>query len=549
MFLGDETVAIPSTTTYDTGVSVAYPSDAHNTLISTQNVAGVWSVATKADTKKTNPASNLRLTVINQPLLVGDTVEIKVRYDLNKVIDPTITDPFVDATGASYGGALNVTVESGKFLNTVSNSDLLETGDIDIYSVIPKDIKQKDFLKSIINMFNLYIERDKDNPNNYRIEDYSSFFTNTAVDFQIKKDNSQETVFEPMGLLEASEYLYAYKEDKDQYNTDYNEETQEIYGQRSGLIDNDFVKKITTTDIIFSPTPIVGQDSVDMVVPTIIKAGEEYKTTAHNIRILYYNGLKTTSTAWTMGDTFGNDVDYTSYPYAGHFDDPYTPTLDINFGLPKKIYYNNIFNDITLTNNNLFNNYHLPQLQQVANRDSKLVSAYFYLKPSDISQLTFRVIYFFDNSYFRLYKIENYDPNRPLTKCYFIKLINVNPYNTITENITGGSGKFDTGFSGGVGVDEDIPVINQKSFIGGNIQTEQHIVRGVDNYVDKTSKDIFIVGDRNYIAPNLDNVVLINSSDLSITESNVTYINGKLQETPTTGGGTSDLVVFTSALL
>ena len=533
MFLGDETVAIPTTTTYDTGALVAYPSDAHNTIITTQNVAGVWSVASKADTKKTNPASNLRIPKFNIPLLVGDTVEIKTNANANKSIDPTLLFPFVDATGVGYSGTATVTVDSGKFLNTITNPDVIETAEIDIYAVIPKDVKQKDYLKSILNMHNLYMERDKDNPNNYRIEEYSSFFTNTAVDWQEKKDNSQETVFNPMGLLEAAEYLYSYKEDKDQYNTDYKDSTQEIYGQRSGLIDNDFVKKITKTDIIFSPTPIVGQDNVDIVVPTITKAGAGYETTAHNIRILYYGGLKTTSTVWDLNDTFGNTYPQSSYPYAGNFDDPYNPTLDINFGLPKKIYYNNAFNDITLTNNNLFNKYHLPQLQQVANRDSKLVSAYFYLKPSDISQLTFRVIYFFDNSYFRLYKIENYDPNKPLTKCHFIKVINVNPYNTITENITGGSGKFDTGLSGGVGVEEDIPQLIQRQFIDNNDQTEEHIVKGLNNYVDATAKSVMIIGNNNYVAPNVSNVVLINSSDLTITESNVTYIDDKQVESVT----------------
>jgi len=530
MYLGDETVAIPTTTTYDTGASVAYPSGAHSTDI---GITGAG-VVTKLDNKKTNPASNLRITDFNIPLLAGDTVEIKARYNTNKTINTLNSQLFEDASGNAFGGTVTVTVDSGKFYNGITNSTVIETGDIDIYSVIPKGIKQKDFLRSIMNMFNLYLEQDKNDPNNYLIESWDSFyFATTAKDWSNKLDVSQDVKFEPMALLEASEYLYTYKEDKDRYNKDYKDSQDEIYGQRSGLIDNDFLKKITKTDVIFSPTPIVGQDNVDMVVPTIIKDDVGYKTTAHNIRILYYGGLKTTTTAWTLTNTFGSSADYTSYPYAGHFDDPYNPTLDINFGLPKKIYYNNTYNDITLTNNNLFNKYHLPALQQIANRDSKLVSGYFYLKPSDIATLTFRCNYFFDNSYFRLYKIENYDPNKPLTKCYFTKVLNVNPFTEITEFVGGGFGDFDSGFVGGVGVQEDVPLLDNKLFENNNFARSENIVKGEGNYVDKSADHILITGNNNYIAPNISNVTLINSNDLIITESNVTYVGGKLVEAAT----------------
>jgi hypothetical protein len=547
MFLGDDAIAIPPTTTYSTGVNVAYPSDAHWTVRQFQG-----STPVKVDNKKTNPASNLPLTVEGLSLLSGDVIDVvwSISYTGTTAgtVYPAITDPFVDLAGTTgFSGTTTFKINSGKFLNTVTNNAVLELGTVPISSVIPKNIKQKDFLRSIMNMFRLEMQPHPTIADNYIIEPYSQFYQNTVVDWTEKLDNSNDVIFEPMGLLEAAEYLYKYKDDKDYYNETYKSEFNETYGQRSGLIDNDFVKKITTTELIFSATPIVGQSDVDLVVPTIIKNEQVVKQTESNIRILHYGGLKTTSTVWEIVSTFGNVFPQTSYPYSGHFDDPYNPTLDINFGLPKRLFYDNTFNQITLTNNNLFNKYHLPFLKQIANRDSKLVSAYFYLKPSDIRALSFRPIYAFKNAYFRLYKVENYDPAKPITKCQFIKLIDVNPYVMLTAAPNGGFEEFASGYSDGVEITEIMPEIKGVYLADNNNAGAKHTINGANNYVAKSAefvdvngndnvinsfaKNITITGDRNIIESGVVDVTLINCFDLTVSESG-TYVDGKLQVTP-----------------
>ena len=554
MYLGDETTAIPTTTTYSTGTAVAYPSDAHSTTIvtSTSNVIPTINIFTKTDNKKLNPASNIKVTLPNVPLVAGATVEIRAKLTNPKVVFPlSPTVKFYDSLGATYGGTKTVYIRSGKFLNTITNSSIYETGTIDMYSVVPKGIKQKDFLTSIFNMYGLQIEPSRNDQKHLIIEPYEDFYLAGGADWSHKRDISKDLVQEPMGLLEAAEYLYKYKDDKDYYNESYKAEFEETYGQRSGLIDNDFVKKITTNEVIFSPTPLVGQYNMDMILPTIVKNDATYKSIEGNIRILHYGGLKTTTTVWSLDDTFGNTYNYTSYPYSGHLDDPYNPTLDINFGLPKRLYYDNTFNPIILTNNNLFNKYHLPSLKQIANRDSKLVSGHFNLRPSDIQNLSFRYTYFFDNSYFRLYKIENYDPNQPITKCYFIKLINVNPFTTNTAVANGGDGDIVIGFDDGVDVGEEIPSLSyDKSGNGNDLGTKSNTIVGYDNRVADTALFVNIVGDGNYVAENtnrislinsnnnyinsgLTNVTLINSEGLTIEESNVSYVNGKFVEATT----------------
>ena len=548
LYLGDETVTIASGGSYDTGATVAYPSDAHSTNIIMASTTGAGSVSNKTPNYN-DPASNCRLSRNELLLSASDTVEIKVKYNLNKVISiaPIGTpDSFIDfGSFAFYDGTHNVTVESGKLTVNVTKASVEENGTIDIYQAVPKEIKQKDFLKSIMNMFRLEIQPNPNQLDDYIIEPYDNFYSNTGVNWSQKLDVSQDLVFEPMGLLEASEYLYKYKDDKDYYNETYKGEYTETYGQRSGLIDNDFVKKLHTTELIFSPTPSVQYPGVDLILPTIIKNEDTYKQTESNIRILYYGGLQSTQSVWSIySEVANNTEDYTSYPYAGHFSDPYTPSIDINFGLPKRLYYDSSFADIEVTNNNLFNAYHLPFLKQVAQRDSKLVSGYFYLKPEDISGLDFRLAYFFNNAYHRLIRVENYDPNKPLTKCYFLKILSTTPFESIQEWANGGKEDIG-GKEDGVDIEETLPELKRPQRTGRNYGKQPHKIQGKDNYVDDQAKNIKIQGDNNYVGANVSNVnltnsnnnniiggvtnvTLINTDGANVTESNVFYINGEL---------------------
>ena len=548
LFLGDETVSIPVSGSYDTGSNVAFPSDAHSTNIA---ITGIFPSLTVTKTPNyNNPASNLKTDRNNILLSAGDTVEIKVSYEPN----PSTADLFRDASGNTYGGTIAVTVESGKFISNISNSVVAENSTIDLYSAVPKDIKQKDFLKSIMNMFRLEIEPDLINPNNYIIEPFDDFYLNTTNDWSTKWDISQDLTIEPMGLLEAAEYLYTYKGDKDYYNNSYDAEFTETYGQRSGLIDNDFVKEVEKTEVIFSPTPSVQVPSVDLILPTIIKDDPNYTAIESNIRILQYSGLQTTQSVWGIeSEVIGDTENYTYYPFTGHFDDPYNPTFDLNFGLPKRLYYDSSFEDVNLTNNNLFNAYHLPFLKQISQRDSKLVSGWFYLKPSDIAELSFRPLYFFNNAYFRLVKIENYDPNNPVTKCYFLKLLNTTPFTSIEEWNNGGSKEVGKDDDDGIETTEKYPVTTKSQRSNDNYGDKSTTIVGDKNYVADSAKNVTIQGDNNFVGENVIGVSLINSSDnrvlegvtdvtlintnnQEITESGVIYVNGKKLEGLGEGG-------------
>ena len=84
---------------------------------------------------------------------------------------------------------------------------------------------------------------------------------------------------------------------------------------------------------------------------------------AFNLKL--WGGLKNTDQQWLHIDASGTTFK-TQYPYAGMYDDPYTPTVDIGFNLSNEIYYSNVFNNvITFSNNNLYNKYYKKFIEEI----------------------------------------------------------------------------------------------------------------------------------------------------------------------------------------
>lgn len=111
----------------------------------------------------------------------------------------------------------------------------------------------------------------------------------------------------------------------------------------------------------------------------------------------------------------------TSYGYAGHLDDPKTPTVDLNFDKPAEVFY-------TLTNpypsNNLYTAYWEHFLNEILNNRSALMTCFVNLKASDMYNIDFSKYIHVDGSYYRLNKIIDYDSEgHQSTKVELLKVI------------------------------------------------------------------------------------------------------------------------------
>jgi len=155
---------------------------------------------------------------------------------------------------------------------------------------------------------------------------------------------------------------------------------------------------------------------------------------------------------WNHTSLGTNDYQAT-YPYVGMWDDPYNPTETLDFGIPRKIYWDNTFQAVNATDNNLFNKYYKQYVEEITDKNSRIVTAWFALTTNDVRTADFKKLFWWDNAYFRLNKIMDYKQNQ-LTQCEFLKLNFADPFVlNIVELI---NGKNET-----IG-DETLPVFENK---------------------------------------------------------------------------------------
>lgn len=292
---------------------------------------------------------------------------------------------------------------------------------VNMNNTIPKNVKQIDFLMGIIKSENLYMELDLTDSDNYIIEKRADFFQDAnPLDWTSKWDFQKETEIIPMGDLDFREYLFTYKKDGDKYNKLYFDEFGETYGQEQIYVDNDFIQSQKKNELIFAATPLVGNSQNNLVYPVMAQSnGTAIKPMACIIRRLYVGGLLSCNMYSFESGT--QNFQFTSYPYAGHLDNPYNPTIDLCWDNPKKLYYN--FPALTYTNNNLYVRNWQKFIEQITDQNSKVVVMWMYLKASDISKFTFRKKVWIVDSYYLVNKIFDYNPQEvQSTKVEFLRL-------------------------------------------------------------------------------------------------------------------------------
>lgn len=296
-----------------------------------------------------------------------------------------------------------------KIGNTVPVSVELEEGDtMKIQYTMPKSMKQRDFLKSIISMYNLYITQDRLRTNVLEIIPYNEFylaFKDQAVDWSDKLDVGQEIGITPLSELSAKEYRLLFDDDSDYWSQSYKTKFNEVYGESRTVIDNDFILDTKSVKVVFAPPvmreQVAGRTMVHLYkVENGVKVPDNFKP-----RVVYFKP-QVTCPSWNITYASGN-ISYNSYPYAGHLDDILEPSDDVLFAPPQEVYFSIGLYPLT---SNLYNNYYKGLIEAIGDRNSRLLEGYFYLTPTDIMNLDFRKIIKVGNHYFQLQKVDKYNP-------------------------------------------------------------------------------------------------------------------------------------------
>ena len=404
--------------------------------------------------------------------------------------------------------------------------------------VVPQKIKQSDLFSSIIKRFNLYIDYDPIDDKKLIIETRDEFLTDERVNLEHLVDRSKDYNIKPMGALNSGRFIFKDQLDKDNLNDTYNKVNDEVYGQLTLDVENDFLNADKTITTIFAPTPLETFSGVnDRVLSSmrfVDKDNKPAQATA-KIRLLYWGGLLNTQKTWKLGAI----TKYTQYPYAGHLDNPYNPTFDLNWFVPKQLYYDfsygNKFN-LSYSNNNCYNIYWKKYIEEITDRNSKILECNLALRPYDYNELSFRKSYYIDGSYWRLLKVEDFDAmSEQTTKCMFLKVEPKDIFVPEVKVVKGGIEDYADDTPVPIG-DALVFPNNSSGKTQDRLQFGDSIKGGTrsivaSDYVEQgiESKNSLIVGSDNSKAF-ADNVTIINSPYTETNRPNEAYINNLFVE-------------------
>ena len=400
--------------------------------------------------------------------------------------------------------------------------------DVDFNGVIPKKVKQTDFMLSLMRMFNLYFEPSKDLPNTLIIEPRDDYYESGEIEDWTRKIDLNVEISEQVIAETQNKYTqFMYKKDSDWFNEDYISKTNNNYGEYNYIMDNDFIKGTKKIELLFSPTPITNvRDAYGIIIPKIIKVQSSSGTGDGIAQHYDFNTRILTKNSAGLISAGGNNIrfegiTFSTYPYIGHLDDPINPTYDLNFGEVSSIFDGGAFGWdnylIGMPSDNLFNTYYSRMLDEYSNPSSKIVTLSMYLTPVDIANFRFnKSIYLnIDGSgqYYKVLNIDGYDPtsNGKTCKVTLLKTI----YTTVPKTFNADDGLYDGDITlpgTPIYIPPYVPILSGLMSNGnntsrdrdalilgsGNSSGKSGVIVGQSNIV--SSKNSVVSGDSNIIA-------------------------------------------------
>jgi hypothetical protein len=302
---------------------------------------------------------------------------------------------------------------------------------VDMNQLLPQ-VKQRDFFLSLVKMFNLMIQDDPNQAGNLIVEPRDDFFASRmkVKDWTDLVDYNQDIVVTPMSELDVRRYEFKYQLDDDYYNTQYDTETNGTYGNYGIDYLNEFSNEVRTIELLFASTPNTNNYIGNRVAPFFATL-DANTMRPHKVkpRILFYSGLKNTTSPYTLKNnpTSSTGLTLNTYAYCGMWDDPVNPNYDLAWDEVEKTY----FPTSVYPQYNLIQQFWTSTLRELQDINAKMVEMYIYLTPKDISDFDFRDIIFIDNAYYRVNRIVDYDPisidKTTKVELYKLQELNFNP--------------------------------------------------------------------------------------------------------------------------
>jgi hypothetical protein len=307
-----------------------------------------------------------------------------------------------------------IRVNDGAKITMICTENAAAGLDVDMVRALPPDITQADLLSDLQKMFNLYFYQSPTDPELIYIEPFTTFYSSGSVDWTAKIDNTDKHLLQ-MGDPQARKQItFKYKDSGDAMGKLYSGTFAEGYGSRIYQTDNYYAKGeqvVETKCATVIPASFLNSTVIGRTFD--IDSNNKAKAKANGYRIAQFNYVAIPdSIEWVyLVDLTPTYQGVDKLPFIGHIDNPYAPTFDLAFGMPKNLYYKvfdvSKFKDYH--NANLFNTFWRNYIIETTSKESLQIEVPVILDPVDIYQLDFRKPIYIEGILFRLLEVRDYN--------------------------------------------------------------------------------------------------------------------------------------------
>lgn len=430
-------------------------------------------------------------TTGNYTITISGTCELDVEQDLkvraafyvrflkngNLINSPTLLFTPVPTGGGTYttdwtytytgaltaGDKVYVEIQNTSFSVSyalfIDNKFQVTSGpdQVNLASFLPPQgtLKKVDFIKGIIQMFNLVFEPSRTVQKSFNIIPWVDWiYGGSQRDWTRLLDGSTDVKLIPAFTDQQRIVLFGGKEDEDLQNVVYQEQYKRDYLWREIDSQIKLVKGTQEMKIPFAATPLQSIPSKTTPQPTWIlptcaklEPGEPGTPGAGKVqpiqpepRILFYNGLRANPVNWYLDTTVGGTAAtaQTSYPLVSPYSS-FPPStfieLDLNFQSKAPLWDRTVYQEIPA--NDLYTRYWREYLNWIYDPYNRKLEGIFRLDPYDVQTLRFNDKIWVKDSWFFVTKIQDYPVGDvALTRVEMIKV----PTSAIPPKVTPATG-------------------------------------------------------------------------------------------------------------
>jgi hypothetical protein len=333
---------------------------------------------------------------------------------------------------------LNIT--SGNIaVASILNATLNQTTSVDNINVLnnylPNNVKNIDFLKGIIERFNLVLEPSKTKEKHFIITPWVDWVEQgTQRDWTNLVDGNVDIQSKPLFESQSRSNTFLDEEDSDYVNYNFQLATKRTFGQLDIDSQNEILVGNKVTQSLFAPTPLlpIGNASAQtsahpnqklaakFLIPHIAKDTTTERTPiVPKLRLVYYNGMINAPLEWHIKNDANVTQHWNQYPLVSQYSIFNSTTFDDlawRNSAPLWAITGAVTNPPMRTINDLFNNYWLKWYNFTYDPFGRILEMNIILDYSNIFDLRFNDKIFIKDSWFMVNKITDYQVGRK-TSC------------------------------------------------------------------------------------------------------------------------------------